>query len=95
MKGGFSMNESKKINSEIIDINGELLYTISEVAKLLKVNRNYVYALINGGYIRSIKLGCRKVTKKCDNYMNCTTQRRDARGHFPRCHNKKTPVLNT
>ena len=64
MKGGFSMNESKKINSEIIDINGELLYTISEVAKLLKVNRNYVYALINGGYIRSIKLGCRKITRK-------------------------------
>ena len=64
MKGGFSMNESKKTNSEIIDINGELLYTISEVAKLLKVNRNYVYALINGGYIRSIKLGCRKITRK-------------------------------
>ena len=56
--------ESKKIDNEALDINGELWYTINEVAKLLKVNRNYVYALINGGYIRSIKLGCRKITRK-------------------------------
>ena len=25
--------------------------------------------------------------------MNCTTQRRDARVHFPRCHNKKSRYL--
>ena len=56
--------KSKKIDNEALDINGELLYTISEVAKLLKVNRNYVYALITGGYIRSIKLVCRKITRK-------------------------------
>ncbi len=47
-----------------IDKSQDLLYTISEVAALLKVNRNYVYKLINKGYLRSIKLGCRKVTKK-------------------------------
>lgn len=47
-----------------IDKSEDLLYTISEVAALLKVNRNYVYKLINKGYLRSIKLGCRKVTKK-------------------------------
>ena len=58
------MAELKKSSNEIIDTNIELLYTISEVAKLLKVNKNYVYALINGGYIRSIKLGCRKITRK-------------------------------
>lgn len=56
--------KSKKIDSEVLDINGELWYTVNEVAKLLKVNRNYVYALINGEYIRSIKLGCRKITRK-------------------------------
>ena len=56
--------ESKKIDNEALDINGELWYTINEVAKLLKVNRNYVYALINGGYIRSIKLVCRIFTCK-------------------------------
>lgn len=48
---------------QIIDKNEELLYTIKEVAGLLKVNKNYVYALINKGVLRSIKLGCRKVTR--------------------------------
>ena len=53
------------LNSDTnIDKSEDLLYTISEVAALLKVNRNYVYKLINKGYLRSIKLGCRKVTKK-------------------------------
>ena len=42
----------------------ELLYTISEVAKILKINKNFVYTLINTGHLRSIKLGCRKVTRK-------------------------------
>ena len=41
-----------------------ILYTISEVATLLKVNRNFVYSLINNGYLLSIKLGSRKVTRK-------------------------------
>jgi len=53
------MDENKKVA-----ISENLLYTISEVAALLKVNKNYVYALINGGHLRSIKLGCRKVTRK-------------------------------
>lgn len=42
----------------------ELLYTISETAKLLKINKNFVYILINQGHLKSIKLGCRKVTRK-------------------------------
>lgn len=42
----------------------ELLYTISEVAEILKINKNFVYRLINEGHLRSIKLGCRKVTRK-------------------------------
>lgn len=42
----------------------DVLYTISEVAALLKVNKNMVYELINNGYLRSIKFGCRKVTRK-------------------------------
>ena len=48
----------------IIDKNENLVYTIKEVAGLLKVNKNYVYALINKGLLRSTKLGCRKVTRK-------------------------------
>ena len=46
------------------EIREELLYTISEVAKILKINKNFVYTLINNGHLRSIKLGCRKVTRK-------------------------------
>ncbi|MCM1376793.1 MAG: helix-turn-helix domain-containing protein [Muribaculum sp.] len=42
----------------------DVLYTISEVASLLKVNKNMVYDLINQGYLKSIKFGCRKVTRK-------------------------------
>ncbi len=42
----------------------ELLYTISETAELLKINKNFVYTLINQGHLKSIKLGCRKVTRK-------------------------------
>lgn len=40
-----------------------VLYTVDEVAKLLKVNKNYVYDLISNGYIKSMKLGRRKITK--------------------------------
>ena len=47
-----------------LDTEAEILYTISEVAALLKVNKNTVYQLINKGYLRSIKFGCRKVTKQ-------------------------------
>ena len=50
----------RKIDKNIDNPN-ELLYTISEVSKILKVNKNYVYALINDGHLKSIKLGCRKV----------------------------------
>ena len=50
--------------NDSLDRSEDLLYTITEVAKLLKVNRNFVYELINAGLIRSIKLGCRKVTRK-------------------------------
>lgn len=46
------------------EIHSEVLYTIAEIALLLKVNKNMVYALINKGYLKSIKLGCRKVTRK-------------------------------
>ena len=52
-----------KLNRNI-DKSGELLYTISEIAEILKVNKNFVYTLINVGHLKSIKLGCRKVTRK-------------------------------
>ena len=55
------------MNSKL-DSSAQVLYTISEVAELLKVNKNTVYQLIRCGYLRSIKFGCRKVTRKNDSF---------------------------
>lgn len=43
--------------------NSEMLYTISEVAKLLKVNRTFVYDLINRGEIPAVKVGSLKIRR--------------------------------
>ncbi len=56
--------------------SNNVLYTISEVAKLLKCNTNYVYELIRAGLLPGLKLGSLKVThsslmeflKKYQNY---------------------------
>ncbi len=53
---------TKKISENIAKFE-QIVYTISEVAALLKVNRNYVYTLINNGYLKSMKLGSMKVTR--------------------------------
>ena len=50
------LEKNKTKSSENIAKIEEMVYTISEVAALLKVNRNYVYTLISNGYLRSIKL---------------------------------------
>lgn len=54
---------TRKITQNI-DKSEDLLYTISEVAEILKVNKNFVYKLVNKGLLRSTKLGCRKITRK-------------------------------
>ena len=41
----------------------QLIFTVAEVAKILKINRNFVYDLINNGLLKSIKLGRTKVTR--------------------------------
>ena len=38
-----------------------MLYRVSEVAKLLKVNRNFVYNLINTGKLKAVDIGTLKV----------------------------------
>ena len=43
--------------------NDELLYTVTEVAKLLKVNRTFVYELINRGELPAVKIGSLKIRK--------------------------------
>lgn len=40
-----------------------VLYTVSETAELLKVNRNSVYELLRKNIIRGIKIGSLKITR--------------------------------
>ncbi|SDL09729.1 helix-turn-helix domain-containing protein [Natronincola ferrireducens] len=43
--------------------HGDYLYTVEEVAQILKVNKNAVYDLINARVLRALKLGRLKITK--------------------------------
>ena len=45
----------------------KMLLTVSEVAKLLKVNRNFVYKIINNGELEAVKIGSIKVRKEALN----------------------------
>ena len=46
------------------------LMTVSEVAKLLRVNRNFVYRLINDGELEAVRVGSIKVTTEAvDRYI--------------------------
>ncbi|WP_461206421.1 helix-turn-helix domain-containing protein [Clostridium sp. DL1XJH146] len=41
----------------------DYLYTVDEIAKILKVNKNAVYDLVRGGVLDALKLGRLKITK--------------------------------
>ena len=48
-----------------------MLYTVSEVSKMLKVNRNYVYKLIKNGELEAVKIGSIKIRREALNqYVN-------------------------
>ena len=48
-----------------------MLLSVSEVAKLLKVNRNFVYKIINTGELEAVKIGSIKVRREALNrYVN-------------------------
>ena len=48
-----------------------MLLTVSEVAKMLKVNRNFVYKLIKDGELKAVKVGSIKVREDVLNeYIN-------------------------
>ena len=48
-----------------------MLYTVSEVAKLLKVNKNFVYKIINNGELEAVRIGSIKVREEALNeYIN-------------------------
>lgn len=42
----------------------DVIYTVSEVSKLIKSNADYVYKLIRSGVLPALKLGGYKVRKK-------------------------------
>ena len=44
-------------------MNDRLIYTVQEVARILHSSPNYIYELINAGYLPAIKLGSLKVLK--------------------------------
>ena len=47
------------------------LYTVTEVSKLLKVNRNFVYDLIRKGELEAVRIGSIKVRKDAiDRYID-------------------------
>ena len=48
-----------------------MLLSVSEVAKLLKVNRNFVYKIIADGELEAVKIGSIKVRREALNeYIN-------------------------
>ena len=48
-----------------------MLLSVSEVAKLLKVNRNFVYKIINDGELEAVRIGSIKVKREALNqYVN-------------------------
>jgi excisionase family DNA binding protein len=44
-------------------MDDDVLYTVSEVAKLIKTNPAYVYELIKAGHLQVLKLGSMKIRK--------------------------------
>lgn len=46
-----------------IESASEILYTVREVAKLIKTNPAFVYELINRGYLPALKLGSLKIRR--------------------------------
>ena len=48
-----------------------MLLSVSEVAKELRVNRNFVYKIINNGELEAVKIGSIKVRREALNeYIN-------------------------
>ena len=58
-KDNISEQKTKNINLE----NERIIYTVQEVATLLHSSPNYIYALIEKGYLPALKLGSIKILK--------------------------------
>nr|UVN03561.1 MAG: pyocin activator protein [Bacteriophage sp.] len=48
-----------------------MLFTVSEVAKRIKINKSTVYELIKKGHLKALKLGSMKVTAaELESFLN-------------------------
>ena len=57
----------------------DILYTVSEVARLLKVNRTFVYDLINSGELKAVKIGSLKIRKQTlESYLERMEEKENA-----------------
>lgn len=41
----------------------DVVYTVAELTKILKINKNAVYSLLNKGFLKYLVLGSKKVRK--------------------------------
>lgn len=54
----------------MISNDKDIVYTVSEAARVLKASRNYVYSLIREGKLRAVKIGSTKILKSdLENYV--------------------------
>ena len=66
-----------------------MLLSVSEVAKLLKVNRNFVYKLIKDGELEAVRIGSIKVRREA---LNRYVENNIIRGVMP---NVKDKIITT
>lgn len=50
------------MNNKNVALEMKMVYTVQEVSKILGINKNSVYNLINAGIIKTMKLGRQKIT---------------------------------
>ena len=62
-----------------------MLLSVSEVAKLLKVNRNFVYKLIKDGELEAVRIGSIKVRREA---LNRYVENNIIRGVMPNVKDK-------
>ena len=50
-------------------MNERLIYTVQEVAKMLHSSPNYIYTLIEKGYLPALKLGSLKILRSSNHLL--------------------------
>ena len=59
-----------------------MVYTVKEVAKMLHSSPNYIYELINKGYLPAIKLGSVKILKSSLEKFLIQNEGKDLSGQY-------------